>query len=152
MFVAAARNLGRFDPVQLDTMARRLAIVGVGGVILVGISLALVAVAGRSLYSRAAFGTWDPNALPERISYCDRRYQPGSRVTRANIESTGNAFGVFPIREVARTADGKPIVAKPLPESVRRMYPNGPPLPCSMSVYVQVGANDYVGYGIEGGP
>jgi hypothetical protein len=132
-------------------MARRLAIVGVGGMILVGISLALF-LAGRSLYSRAAFGTWDPNALPERISFCDRRYQPGSHVNRAHIESTGNAFGVFPIREVSTTATGRPIMAKPLPESVRRMYPNGPPLPCSMTVYVQVGADDYVAYVIEGGP
>ena len=73
-------------------------------------------------------------------------------MTRADIESTGNAFGVFPIRQVASTADGKPIVTKPLPDRVRRKYPNGPPLPCNMTVYVQVGANDYVAYGIEGGP
>ena len=133
-------------------MPQRMAIAGVGAVVLVALSLVVLVLAGRSLYSRAAFGTWDPSALPARISYCDRRYQPGTHVTGAYIESTGNGFGAFPIREVARTADGKPIVAKPLPDRVRRMYPNGPPLPCSMSVYVQVGANDYVAYVIEGGP
>ena len=115
-------------------MARRMAIAGVGAVVLVGLSLIVLVLAGRSLFSRAAFGTWDPNALLERITYCDREYQPGSHATRGDIESTGNGFGVFPTREVARTADGKPIVAKPLPDSVCR------------------GADDYFAYGIEGGP
>jgi hypothetical protein len=140
------------DSVHWDTMGRRIAITGVGALVLVGVSVVVLFVAGRSLYSRAAFGTWDPSALPARISYCDRRYQPGTHVTGAYIESTGNGFGVFPIREVARTANGKPIVAKPLPDRVRRMYPHGPPLPCSMTVYVQVGRDDYIAYVIEGGP
>ncbi|GAC1484871.1 MAG: hypothetical protein PVSMB9_10750 [Candidatus Dormibacteria bacterium] len=126
------------------------------GLLAAGLTLAVAAVvavvAGRAIYSRAAFGTWDPAAMPARISYCDRTFLPGSHVTRATIETIGNGFGVFPIRQVSSTADGKPIVAKPLPDSVRHMYPNGPPLPCSMSVFVKTGTDDYVAYGLSGGP
>jgi hypothetical protein len=133
-------------------MARRLAIAGLAGLVLVGVSLVLEPVAARSLYSRAAFGTWDPAALPTRISYCDRGYLPGRHRTRAQIDGEGNAFGEFPFRQVASTADGKPIFARPLPDSVRHKYPNAAPLPCSMTVYLQVGADDYVAYGLNGGP
>ncbi len=133
-------------------MARRLAIAGFAGLVLAGISLVLLVVAGRSLYSRAAFGTWDPAALPTRISYCDRGYLPGQHVTRAQIDAEENSFGAFPFRQVGSTADGKPIFAKPLPDSVRHKYPNAAPLPCSMEVYLKVGADDYMTYGLNGGP
>ena len=86
--------------------------------------------------------------MPTRISYCDRTYVPGPHVTRATIENTGNGFGVFPIRQVSSTVDGKMIFAKPMPDSVR----HGSTLPCSMAVYVRVGTNDYVAYGLGGGP
>jgi len=107
---------------------------------------------GWVFYSRAAFGTWDPNAQPTRIEYCDRRYYPGSHVNRAQIDAMGNGFGVFPFRQVGTTAGGTPFFAKPLPDSVRHMYPNGPALPCDMAVYLKVGADDYIAYGISGGP
>src|SRR4030088_2244677 len=110
-------------------MARRLTIAAFAGLLLLAISLAIVLVAGRSVYSRAAFGTWDPTALPTRISYCDRDYLPGSHVTRSQIDGDGNDLGTFPQGQVKSTADGKPIFAKPLPDSVRHKYPNAAPLP-----------------------
>ncbi len=117
------------------------------------IAAALIAVlTGRYVYSRAAFGTWDPTAQPNRISYCDRRYYPGSHVNRARIDAEGNRLGVFPFRQVGGTADGRPIFAKPLPETVRHMYPNAAPLPCTMVVYLKVGVDDYIAYVISGGP
>ena len=133
-------------------MARRVAIAGFAGLVLVGVLLVLVPLVARSLYSRASFGTWDPAAPPTRISYCDRTYLPGSHVTRAVIDARVNSFGVFPFRQVGSTADGKPIFAKPLPDSVRRQFPNGPILPCDMTVYLKVGLDDYVAYGLSGGP
>ena len=104
-----------------------------------------------SFVSREAFGTWNPSSLPTRIDYCDRRYIPGSHFTHEQIETIGNGFGQFPIRQVGMTAGGLPIFAKPLPDSVRRQF-SGPPLPCDMQVYVKVGADDYIGYGLVGGP
>ena len=50
------------------------------------------------------------------------------------------------------TASGTPIFAKPLPDSLRRQSPNTGPLPCAMAVYLKVGADDYLAYGISGGP
>jgi hypothetical protein len=133
-------------------MARRLTIGTFAGLLLLAISLAIVLVAGRAIYSRAAFGTWDPTALPTRISYCDRGYLPGWHRTRAQIDAEVNAFGDFPFRQVGSTADGKPIFAKPLPDSVRHKYPNAAPLPCTMQVYLKVRADDYIVYGLNGGP
>ncbi len=133
-------------------MARRLAIAGLVGLVLVGLGLVLVPVVGRSIYSRAAFGTWDPTALPSRISYCERGYLPGSHVTRTDIDEADNSFGTFPVRQVGTTADGKPIFARPMPDTIRHKYPNTAPLPCSMVVYLKVGADDYVMYGLNGGP
>jgi hypothetical protein len=50
------------------------------------------------------------------------------------------------------TPSGAPIFAKPLPDNVRHMYPNSAPLPCDMTVYLKVGPDDYIAYGISGGP
>jgi len=126
---------------RLGTLAALIAL-GLTGLVLVG----------WVFYSRAAFGTWNPAAQPNRISYCDRRYYPGSHVTRAHIDTVGNAFGVFPFRQVGVTAVGTPIYAKPLPESVRYKFPNAAPLPCDMTVYLKSGPDDYIAYGISGGP
>ena len=125
-------------------MARRVAIAGVATA---GVTLILLVLAGRSIYSRAAFGTWDPGALPTRISYCDRHYLPGSHLTRSQIDPEGN----FPYRQVGATADGKPIFAQPLSDAARHKYGN-PPLPCDMVVYLKVAGEDYVAYGLSGGP
>jgi hypothetical protein len=103
-------------------------------------------------YSRAAFGTWDPMAQPNRIDYCDRRYLPGWHVTAAQIDSRGNDLGVYPLRQVGKAPNGVAILAKPLPDSIRHMYPNARPLPCAMTVYLKVGSDDYIAYGISGGP
>lgn len=131
-------------------MTRRLVIGGVAGLLLVG--MGLLVVAGRSLYSRATFGTWDPAAPPNRIEYCDRRYYPGSHVSRADIEATGKSLVAFTFRQVGTTADSKPIFAKALPDNIRHQYPNAAPLPCAMAVYLNVGRDDYIAYGISGGP
>jgi len=119
---------------------------------LVAMALTGLVLVGWISYSRAAFGSWNPMAPPNRIDYCDRRYFPGWHFTRAQIDAVGNGFGVFPFRQVGTTPSGATIYAKPLPDNIRRMYPNSGPLPCAMTVYLKVGADDYVAYGISGGP
>jgi hypothetical protein len=116
------------------------------------VALPVLVLVGWVFYSRSAFGTWNPMAQPTRISYCDRTYIPGPHVTRAHIGTVGNGFGVFPFRQVGGTAAGTPIYAKPLPDSLRHQFPTGPVLPCDMAVYLKVGADDYIAYGISGGP
>lgn len=115
------------------------------------LALPVAALLGWVVYSRAAFGTWNPIAQPTRISYCDRTYIPGSHVTRAHIDTVGNGSGVYPLRQVGITAAGTPIDSKPMPESLRHQFP-GPALPCDMAVYLKVGPDDYIAYGISGGP
>jgi hypothetical protein len=118
----------------------------------IAVALLALLVLGWVSYSRAAFGIWNPIAQPNRIDYCDRRYYPGWHFTRAQIDARGNGFGVFPFRQVGTTPSGTPIFAKPLPDNVRHMYPNAAPLPCDMTVYVKAGPDDYIAYGISGGP
>ncbi|TMD86457.1 MAG: hypothetical protein E6I78_05675 [Chloroflexi bacterium] len=117
---------------------------------LVAVALAGLVLVGWISYSRAAFGTWNPTAQPNRIDYCDRRYFPGWHFTRTQIDARGNGLGVFPFRQVAMTASGAPLFAKPLPASVRQATPYSGPLPCAMTVYMKVGPDDYVAYGISG--
>jgi hypothetical protein len=121
-----------------------------GGVIVVALA-GLVVLAWVS-YSRAVFGTWNPIAQPSRIDYCDRRYYPGWHFTRAQIDVRGNGLGIFPFRQVAMTAGGVPVFAKPMPDSMRHATPYSGPLPCAMTVYLEVGPDDYLAYGISGGP
>lgn len=111
-----------------------------------------VALASWVFYSRVAFGTWNPEAQPTRISFCDRGYLPGSaHFSGSEIEARGNGLGRYPLRQVGITAGGVGFFAKPLPDSVRYRY-GSPPLPCDMTVYLKVGADDYIAYGLSGGP
>src|SRR5437870_297164 len=118
---------------------------------LAALGLPALLFSGWLIYSRSAFGTWDPTAQPARISYCGRTYLPGDRVSRALIDSTGNGLGVFSFRQVGSTAGRTPFFAKPLPDSVRNRYAP-PPLPCAMAVYLKVGPDDSVAYALSGGP
>ncbi|HXN00642.1 MAG TPA: hypothetical protein VN973_02000 [Candidatus Dormibacteraeota bacterium] len=119
---------------------------------LVAVVLAAIVMLGWVYYSRTAYGTWNPLAQPNRIDYCDRRYYPGWHFSRAQIDSSGNALGVFPFRQVGTTPSGAAIFAKVAPDSIRRATPYAGPLPCSMTVYVKVRPDDYIAYGISGGP
>ena len=115
-------------------------------------ALAGLVMVGWISYSRAASGTWNPLAQPNRIDYCDRRYDPGWHFTRAQIDARGNSLGVFPFRQVGTTASGATIFAKPVPEGLRHKTPTSGPLPCAMTVYLIAGPDDYIAYGISGGP
>jgi hypothetical protein len=119
---------------------------------LITVALAALIVLGWVSYSRAAFGTWNPIAQPNRIDYCDRRYFPGWHFTRAQIDARGNGLGVFAFRQVGMTAGGAAFFAKPVPDSLRRPTPYSGPAPCAMTVYLKDGPDDYVAYGISGGP
>jgi hypothetical protein len=118
----------------------------------VALALAGLVLLGWIGYSRAAFGTWNPMAQPNRIDYCDRRYFPGWHFTRGQIDARGNGLGVFAFRQVGMTAGGAAYFAKPVPDSLRRPTPYSGPAPCAMTVYLRVGPDDYVAYGISGGP
>src|SRR5437879_6802506 len=103
---------------------------------LVAVALAGLVLVGWISYSRAAYGTWNPLAQPNRIDYCDRRYFPGWHFSRAQIDARGNDLGVFPFRQVGTTASGAPIFAKPLPDSLRHETPTSSRPPCAMTMYI----------------
>ena len=115
-------------------------------------AVAALLLAGRSAYNRAVFATRVTDGVPTRISYCERPYLPGPHVTRTTIDATANGPEVLPFRQVSSTAGGWPIFAKPLADSARYRYADSPPLPCAMVIYLKVGADDYVTYGLSDGP
>lgn len=123
---------------------------------MLGLCIALGVIAAVWIaYSRTVYGIWNPLSQPSRIDYCDRRYYPGSpglHVTRSQIDESGNGFMSLPLREVGMSPSGAAIYATPLSDSARHEYPNGPVLPCAMVVYLKVGPDDYIAYGISGGP
>ena len=64
---------------------------------LAALGLPALLLSGWLIYSRSAFGTWDPTAQPDRISYCGRTYLPGEHVSRAIIDST-NSVSRIPVK------------------------------------------------------
>lgn len=104
----------------------------------------LLIVVGWNWYTRDAIA-WDYTGLPDRIHYCDRNYGAGSpHQSRAQINEE-------PLQQVGRSSSGRPILARPLSDSQRRAA-GTPLLPCTMVVYLKVGADDYIPYSLLGGP
>jgi hypothetical protein len=103
----------------------------------------LLLMVGWNWYTREAIA-WDYTGLPERIHYCDRDYQPGSHLARVEIKDQ-------PLQQVGKSATGRPMLARTLSDGERRAM-GYPLLPCTMVVYLQVGADDYIVYGLMGGP
>ena len=110
----------------------------------------LLIVVGWNWYAREAVA-WDYAGLPDRIHYCDRDYQPGPHKTASEIADEPSSISQRPLRQVGKSASGRPIFARPLSDAERRAY-GTPLLPCDLTVYLQVGSDDFMAYALMGGP
>jgi hypothetical protein len=110
----------------------------------------LLLMVGWNWYSREAIA-WDYTGPATRVFYCGREYLSAVHVTHGAIDAERTDLGSFPIQQVGKTSSGKPILARPVPDSMRHPYA-GPPLPCTFSVYVQTRADDFIAYSLSGGP
>jgi hypothetical protein len=125
---------------------------------LAAVALVLGLVGAASIAYRRAYGTWWQT--PQRISFCDRTYtsaQSPVLLTRAEVES--RAGSLWAIKDVDRTLRvvatvpplpvvGKPVLAVVAPPLAREEKG----LPCAMALYLQIGADRYVPFGLSGGP
>lgn len=120
------------------------------------LAVVVVPVAGLallSIHSRLAFGVWDPGSRPTRISYCGRTYDVAANSTvwtreRATGGTDPGAQAAW--SQVGRTDAFVPYYAMVVPDSVRQRV--SPGLPCSMAVYLRLGDDAYLPYGLSGGP
>src|SRR5690242_10476357 len=103
--------------------------------------LVLVAVALAVGY-RTAYGTLRWWAPPPQISWCGRRYLPGTspdialaQVRRRRASLPGDSR--YPMAPVTRVPPviGRPVLASPVPAATRERLR----LPCAMVVYLQTG-------------
>jgi hypothetical protein len=121
---------------------------------LLGVIAVLVAgPALLSIHSRLAFGVWDPWSNPTRISYCGRTYDVAASGTLwARERATSGTDPGFRAAwsEVGRTDAFAPYYAMVVPDPVRQRF--SPPLPCTMAVYLRLGDDAYLPYGLSGGP
>ena len=111
-----------------------------------------IAGASIAVYNRANFGTFFTTGVPPRIEYCDRNYYPGNpdRIdTLANVTSFLTANGMSGLTRIGSTPSGLPIVASVMSAETKVSLSTNV---CAMEIWVQTGADAYVGYGISGGP
>lgn len=136
---------GRQTP-SLRMVVLRRAVLGVIAVPIAGLAL-------LSIHSRLSFGVWDPTSQPNRIEYCGRTYNlttSGTVWSRERATSASDASFEAAWSEVGRTDTFVPYYAMVVPDPVRLRV--SPPLPCTMAVYLRLGDDVYLPYGLSGGP
>lgn len=119
-----------------------------------GSALVAIIAVGWVSYSHLVFGTWYPLGQPSRINYCGRDYLPGHDMTFAQVAADGSGLSASasPLQRVLVSPAGAPVYARPMPDAERRISLDAAPLPCTMAIYLKVGSDDYIAYGISGGP
>ena len=121
--------------------------------VLFGIAAAIL-VAGASIatYNRVTFDTFYTTGAPPRVNYCGRTYYPGDPAhaySLAHVTSFLASNQQSGLTRIGSTPSGMPIVANVMSAEKRASFHTDV---CTMEVWVQTGADAYVGYGLSGGP
>jgi hypothetical protein len=122
-------------------------------VVLIAVPAAIV-IAGASIaaYNRVNFGTFYTADAPPRVVYCGRSYIPGDTPrtdTLAHVNGVLAANGMSGLTRIGSSPSGLPIVTNIMSTEMRAAHSTNV---CTMELWVQTGADAYVGYVIEGGP
>lgn len=109
-----------------------------------------VPLAVTAIHNRVTFGTLYTTGPPPRVDWCGRRYYPGTdEESLSSVEAflaTNNQRG---LTRIGSTPSGFPIVAYVMPPTERAAYHTNV---CTMEVFVQTGPDQYLPYGLSGGP
>lgn len=115
---------------------------------LFAVLLGLVAFASLVVTERVFEPAGGPFGVPQRIVTCGRSYRGGSlTVSRAQIATATNP-GQSPV--ILEPLLGDLPLTAPF-ESHRVKLPSGDTV-CDTVIYLQIGPDAYVSYGLEGGP
>jgi hypothetical protein len=122
---------------------RRLLVAGLLLAGLVGVRMGALALA-PAMGSQAMYGTASTVGTPPQIRYCDRTYLP------AAAPRSGRPMEMLSGAErIGTTPSGMPVLASVLsPASRASLHTNV----CTMVVWVEMGPNQYLAYGLSGGP
>jgi hypothetical protein len=119
------------------------------------VTVAVGVIAAASLAYQRAYGTWWQT--PERISFCDRTYVAAELpmlLTRAEVESRVGSLGANDDTDrtlrVVATVPPLPVVGKPvLAVVVNPLDREEKGLPCTAALYLQMGADRYLRFGLS---
>ena len=123
--------------------------------VIVGIALLAVLVVFPAIGRRLAFGTFSTEGPPPRIDYCGRRYYPDSNFPNSAYDSGSavaaklSANGQTGLTRIGTTPSGMLISANVMTQAQRASFHTSI---CTMGVWVQVGPDRYLAYGLSGGP
>jgi hypothetical protein len=124
------------------TRARLLVAVAVlAGLFAAGVGAYALAPAMRN---QAMYGTVSTEGTPPLIRYCNRTYLPaaapksGSQVMELNI-----------LERIGTTPAGMPVMADVMSPASRASYHTNV---CTMAIWVKTGPDQYLAYGLSGGP
>jgi hypothetical protein len=128
---------------------RRLVVSAVflGGLIAVGLgALALV----PPIRNQAMYGTVSTEGTPPRIHFCDRDYLP-ARATEARreVDDFLAKNGRHGLERIGTTPSGMPVLSNILAPAERASFHTAV---CTMAIWVETGPDQYLAYGLSGGP
>ena len=123
---------------------RRLLVAAVmlAALLAVGLGTVLLAPAMRNQWT---YGTVSTDGIPPRIHFCDRDYLPAPITAAKSRREVDDD----PLAGIGTTPSGMPVLANVLsPASRASLHTNV----CTMVVWVEMGPNQYLAYGLSGGP
>jgi len=115
--------------------------------VVIVISLPVVATA---IHNRMMFGTFSTSGPPPRVSWCGRTYDRGtSKESLASVDAFLAMNNLHGLIRIGSTPSGLLIVANVMTPAERATLHTNV---CTMSLFVQTGSDQYLPYGLSGGP
>ena len=116
-----------------------------GRLIVSAVLLAGLVAVGVGAFALAPAMTVSADGMPPRIHFCDRNYLP------APITATQSRREVDddPLARIGTTPSGMPVMANVLSPASRAYSHTAV---CTMVVWVEMGPDRYLAYGLSGGP
>jgi len=122
---------------------RRLVVSAVllSGLVAVGVGVWALAPAIRN---QAMYGTMSTEGTPPLIRYCNRTYLPAPAAKSGRPTEMLNSA-----ERIGTTPSGMPVIATVLSPASRAYLHTQV---CTMAVWVETGSDEYLAYGLSGGP
>src|SRR5438552_8598214 len=111
------------------------------GLLAAGMGAWALAPAMRNL---AMYGTMSTEGTPPLIRYCDRTYLPAPAAKSGRPTEMLNST-----ERIGTTPSGMPVIATVLSPASRAYLHTQV---CTMAVWVETGSDEYLAYGLSGGP
>jgi hypothetical protein len=103
-----------------------------------------------ALRNQAMYGTVSTEGTPPRIHFCDRNYLPARATeSRREVDDFLAKNGRHGLERIGTTPSGMPVLSNILAPVERESFHTAV---CTMAVWVETGPDQYLAYGLSGGP